>query len=107
VFTEATGRKRIPFTDEQRKRLAIAGKALTPEERETCCPLVRPKTILDWLRQLATQKYDGSAQRRKPGRPRRADEIRALVIRLPGRGVAGSFGTLQGWRASAAGSPNV
>ena len=60
VFTETTGRKRIPFTDEQRKRLAIAGKALTPEERETCCQLVRPKTILDWFRKLAAQKYDGS-----------------------------------------------
>jgi hypothetical protein len=82
VFTETTGRKRIPFTDEQRKRLAIAGKALTPEERETCCELVRPKTILDWFRKLATQKYDGSAQRRKPGRPRKPGDIRELVIRL-------------------------
>ena len=30
VYTESTGRKRIPFTDEQRRRLAIKGKALTP-----------------------------------------------------------------------------
>jgi putative transposase len=82
AFTETTGRKRIPFTDEQRKRLAIAGKALTPEEREACCQLVRPSTILDWFRKLAAQKYDGSKQRRRPGRPRKADEIRALVIRL-------------------------
>ncbi len=35
VYTETTGRKRIPFTDEQRRRLAIKGKALTPEERES------------------------------------------------------------------------
>jgi len=34
VCTESTGRKRISFTDEQRRRLAIKGKALTPEERE-------------------------------------------------------------------------
>ena len=46
AFQAATGRKRIPFTDEQRRRLAIAGKALTPEERESCCQLVRPKTIV-------------------------------------------------------------
>jgi hypothetical protein len=29
VYTETTGRKRIPFTDEQRRRLAVKGKALT------------------------------------------------------------------------------
>ena len=53
VYTESTGRKRIPFTDEQRRRLAIKGRALTPEEREACCQIVRPATILSWFRQLA------------------------------------------------------
>jgi hypothetical protein len=37
VYRETTGRKRIPFTDEQLRRLAIKGKALTPDEREGCC----------------------------------------------------------------------
>jgi len=63
VYTETTGRKRIPFTDEQRRRLAIKGKALTPEEREACCQIVRPSTILTWFRQLAAQKYDSPTQR--------------------------------------------
>jgi hypothetical protein len=36
VYAETTGRKRIPFTDEQRRRPAIKGRALTPEEREGC-----------------------------------------------------------------------
>jgi hypothetical protein len=27
VYSETTGRKRIPFTDEQRRRLAVKGKA--------------------------------------------------------------------------------
>ena len=64
VYTETTGRKRISFTDEQRRRLAIKGKALTPEEREGCCQIVRPSTILAWFRQLAAKKYDSSTQRR-------------------------------------------
>jgi putative transposase len=55
---------------------------LTPKERESCCQLVRPSTILDWFRKLAAQRYDGSAQRRKPGRPRKPSDIRQLVIRL-------------------------
>lgn len=82
VYTQTTGRKRILFTPEQRRRLAIKGKALTPEERETCCQLVRPATILAWFRQLTGRKYDSSTQRSKPGRPRKPDEIRALAVRL-------------------------
>jgi hypothetical protein len=89
AFQATTGRKRIPYTDEQRRRLAIVGRALTPEERETCCQVVRPKTILDWLRKLTSKKYDGSAQRRKSGRPRKADEIRELVIRVANENIGG------------------
>jgi putative transposase len=50
----ATGKSRIPFTDEQRRRLAPKGKALTPAEREDCCQIVRPSTILAWFRQLTS-----------------------------------------------------
>ena len=82
VYTETTGRKRVPFTDEQRRRLAIKARALTPEERDVYCQIVRPSTLLTWFRQLAAQKYDSSTQRRKPGRPRKAIDIRKLVIRF-------------------------
>src|SRR5665811_638210 len=91
VYTETTGRKRIPFTDEQRRRLAIKGKALTPEEREACCQIVRPSTILTWFRQLAAQKYDSSTLRSKPGRPRKATEIRELVIRLASENIGWGY----------------
>jgi hypothetical protein len=43
---------------------------------------VRPETILAWYRQVAAKKYDGSARRTKPGRPRKADVTRELVLRL-------------------------
>ena len=91
VYTETTGRKHIPFTDEQRRRLAIKGKALTPEEREACCQIARPSTILTWFRQLAAQKYDSSTQRRKLGRPRKATEIRELVIRLASENIGWGY----------------
>ena len=32
----ATGKTQIPLTNEQRRRLASKGKALTPAEREEC-----------------------------------------------------------------------
>ena len=39
------GGKKLSFTADQRRRLATAGKLLTPGEREKCCHLVRPATI--------------------------------------------------------------
>ena len=81
ILATTTGRRRIRFTDRQRRRLAIKGKALTPEERRCCCELVTPATILAWFRRLVAQKYDSSqSQRRGPGRPRKADDIRKLVV---------------------------
>ena len=71
----ATGKTRIPLSSEQRRRLATKGKALTPAEREECCQIVRPSTILAWFRQLVAHKYD-SSQVRGPGRPRKPDDIR-------------------------------
>jgi transposase len=43
--------------------------------------LVTPDTLRRWYRELIAAKYDGSAQRR-PGRPRKPQEIRDLVVRL-------------------------
>jgi putative transposase len=82
ALATTTGKPRIAFTDEQRRRLATKGKALTPAEREQRCQLVRPSTILAWFRQLAAKKYDSSEVRRKSGRPRKTNNIRELVLRF-------------------------
>jgi putative transposase len=81
VFTAATGKTRIDWSDEQRRRLALKGKALTAEERAACCQIVSPKTILAWFRKLAAQKYD-SSHVRKVGRPRKASDIFKLVLEV-------------------------
>ena len=80
AFRAATGNERIRFTPDQPRRLALAGKELSPKERRQCCQIVKPATILAWFRQLAALKYDSS--RRKTGRPRKARDIRKLVIDL-------------------------
>jgi phage host-nuclease inhibitor protein Gam len=46
ALAAATETERIRFTDEQRRRLAVKGKALTPRERAAACQIVRPETIL-------------------------------------------------------------
>ena len=53
--------------------------------------LVRPSTILDWFRELAAQNYYCSAQRTRPGRARKADELCNLVIRLAGENLAWGY----------------
>ena len=82
VLKAVTGKNRIDFNDCQRGRLATKGKTLTPNEREECCELVRPKTILEWFRRIYAEKYDSSKSRRRPGRPRKPDEMRKLVLAI-------------------------
>jgi putative transposase len=74
------GGKKLSFMADQRRRLAVAGKLLTPDERRMCCQLVKPATILAWFRQLAARKYDSSDARR--GRPPKSNDVRKLVIKL-------------------------
>src|SRR5450432_1028911 len=90
ALAAATGKKRIAFTVEQRRRLAIKGKALTPDEREGSCQLVQPATILKWFRELASKPYDSSKQR-TPGRPRKPNELRELVLRLANENIGWGY----------------
>ena len=80
ILAALTGSGRISFTTDQRHRLAIAGKAVSPEERKKCCQVVKPGTILGWFRQMAARKYDSS--KAKGGRPRKRKDIRKLVIEM-------------------------
>ena len=95
------GKKRIPLTDAQRRRLAVLGKDLSPQERTEVCEIVKPATILAWFRKLIAQKYDGSGKRR-PGRPRTDKERRELVLEIasnnPGWGYTKIRDALRGMK---------
>ena len=80
LLTALTGNDRISFTADLRRRLAVAGKALSPEERRKCCQIVKPGTILGWFRQMAAWKYDSSES--KVGRPRKRKDIPKLVVEM-------------------------
>ena len=81
ALREQLGRKRLRFTDQQRRRLAAKGKKVGRKGLLQIETLVTPDTLLRWHRQLIARKYDGS-KRRRPGRPRTAFEIRDLVVRM-------------------------
>jgi hypothetical protein len=42
----------------------------------------QPDTILGWYRRLIAKKFDGSRFRKRVGRPRVAEEIERLVVRM-------------------------
>jgi putative transposase len=79
VLREQLGTKRPRFTDDQRRKLAVVGKALGRKTLADICSIVTPDTILRWHRRLIARKYDGSVKR-KPGRPRVMQEILRLVV---------------------------
>jgi len=81
VLREQIGDRRLHFTDDQRRRLAVRAKALTRSALEQVANIVTPETLLAWHRKLIANKYDGSAHR-KLGRPRTDAEIEALVVRM-------------------------
>ncbi len=73
--------KRIRFTDDERRRLAVKGKVLGRRVLGQFASIVTPDTILAWHRKLIAQKWDYSSKR-GPGRPRVAKMIAELTIRL-------------------------
>ena len=72
--------KRILLTNSQRMRVAAKAKRLSRKMLEKCTLLFTPDTVLGWFRKLIAEKYDGSRNRPKVGRPRITEEIVNLAI---------------------------
>jgi transposase InsO family protein len=77
---QITGRVRL--TDGERKTLAEIGQKLGKKALEEVATIVKPDTILAWHRRLVAQKFDGSTQRKAPGRPKVDPELEALIVRM-------------------------
>ena len=81
VLREQLGGRRIRLDDNQRRRLAIKGKAVGQKILGQIASIVTPDTILRWYRRLVAKKYDGSKKGR-PGRPRTKTDIVELVVTM-------------------------
>ncbi len=73
---------RVRLSDGERKTLAEIGSKLGKHALEEVAKIVKPDTILGWHRTLVAQKFDGSTQRKAPGRPTIDPELEALVVRM-------------------------
>ncbi|MGB5642215.1 MAG: helix-turn-helix domain-containing protein [Gammaproteobacteria bacterium] len=73
---------RLRLTDAERATLAEIAHRLGRKALEDVANVVKPDTLLGWYRRLIARKFDGSASRRYPGRPRIDGEIEQWVVRM-------------------------
>ena len=93
---KAQGKKRLLLTDDQRRLLAVKGKALGRKTLLELTTIVTPDTILRWHRTLVAQKWDYSGRRKSVGRPRVGQEIVDLVLRFARENTTWGYDRIQG-----------
>jgi len=97
ALLEKLGKKRLLLNDDQRRLLAVKGKALGRKTLMELTTIVTPDTILRWHRQLVAKKWDYSDRRqKKPGRPPISDEVVQLVLRMAKENPSWGFDRIQG-----------
>ena len=88
------GRRRLIFTDTERRLLARHAKAVGRKKLFELDPIVSPDTLLRWHRQLIGMKW--TLLRKSPGRPRVMGTIEALVVRMAGENPRWGYTRIQG-----------
>ena len=96
VLKEAHGRRRIRLNDDQRRRLAVKGKALGRKVLSETGAAFAPDTILPWHRQLVAETWDYSDRRKTTGRPRVGPEIVDLILRMARECPTWGYDRIQG-----------
>ena len=94
VLREHLGERRLRFTDDQRRRLALRGKKLGTKMLADVAGIATPDTILRWYRQLVSRKYDGSRVR-GPGRPKTEDDIAKLIVQMANENRSWGYTTIR------------
>src|SRR5215475_6490487 len=95
VIREQIGNRRLRFSDNQRRRLAVRAKKLGRILLAEVATTVTPETLMAWHRKLIAQKYDGTSFRTL-GQRRTAKDIAALVVRMAEENRAWGYRRIQG-----------
>ena len=95
ALREQLGKKRIRWTDAQRRRLAEKAKAIGRSALHHLGTVVTPDTLLRWYRNLVAAKYDGSKQR-GPGRPHTKQDISEVIVRMSRENPTWGYTRLRG-----------
>ena len=94
------GKKRVLLTDDQRRLLAVKGKALGRKTLQELTTIVTPDTILRWHRELVAKKWDHSQKRKSVGRPRIRQVIVDLILRFAKENPTWGYDRIQGTLAN-------
>src|SRR5215468_12741377 len=90
---------RLLLSEEEKATLAEIAHRLGRKALEEVAATAKPDTILGWYRKLIAKKFDGSRFRKRVGRPRIAEEIERLVVRMANENPAGAtIGSSVPWR---------
>src|SRR5260370_41214823 len=81
VLREQLGKRRLRFSDAQKKRLALKAKSVGLKRLKEIASAATPQALMNWYRTLIGGKYDGS-KNKGPGRPAPAAGVRELVLGL-------------------------
>jgi|SRR5215469_9622867 len=73
---------RLLLSDGEKVTLAEIAHRLGRKALEEVASTAQPETILGWYRRLVANKFNGSRFRKRVGRPRIAEEIERLVVRI-------------------------
>jgi len=95
VLREQLGKRRLLFTDAQRRRLGAKAKRVGRKGLLGIATVVTPDTLLRWYRRLIAAKYDGSRHRRA-GRPRTTAEIEQLIVTMARDNVRWGYTRIRG-----------
>jgi transposase InsO family protein len=96
VLKAHLGGRRLRLTDTERRRLAALAHPLGRQRLKEIAAIATPDTLLRWYQRLIAQKFDGSTQRRQLGRPRVAEEVEQLVVRMAEENATWGYRRIQG-----------
>ena len=82
VLKAQLGGRRLHLTNTERRRLATLAHPLGRTRLNEVATLATPDTLMRWYKQLIALKFDGSTKRRPCGRPRVAEAVEQLVVRM-------------------------
>ena len=95
MLREQLGDRRLRLTDEQRRRLAVKAKGLGRKILSEVATIVTPETLLAVASKVDRREVRRQRQAR-PGRPRTADELESLVVRMAEENREWGYRRIQG-----------
>ena len=88
--------KRIILTNSQRMRIAAKAERLSRKMLERCIELFTADTVMRWYNKLIAEKYDGSCNRGKVGRPNIDWQLIKLIRKMQKENLTWSAQRIQG-----------